>query len=330
MTNAVERLVNLALFFGKASGAAVTAEQVRTEVAGYPAEQDTAAFLRMFERDKEELRSWGLSITSDPDGSYRLDTESTFAAEVSFAPAEVAALTAVGSAMLQDPAFPFAEDLRFALAKLSSELPGCDSPVTARTADERPEDQGVAVAELDRAARLRKRAEFDYTNSRGEQKRHTVEPFGLFVRDGRWYLVARDIELGTERVYALARLTRLSVNTARPKSPDYDVHEGFDLSSFVGLPFQYGPGPSFEAVIGYEPEHAWRAEGLSAGKGRIDRLDGGKARWHVDARDEGRLLRWVMENGPGVYVVEPKTAHERLRHGLTRVADSHERGGDDA
>jgi hypothetical protein len=56
MTEAVERLVNLALFIAKAGPRGVTADTCRG-VEGYPGDQDVAAFLRMFERDKEQLRA---------------------------------------------------------------------------------------------------------------------------------------------------------------------------------------------------------------------------------------------------------------------------------
>lgn len=317
MTDPMERLVNLAFFFDKAGGSPVTAEQIRAEVAGYPLDQDTAAFLRMFERDKDDLRRAGLAIAADPDGTYRLDVKSTFATEVQLAPEEAAALRAVGLAMLEDPAFPFAEDLRFSLAKIATALDSGDTPVVARTADERPSEQGQAVAALDAAVATRKRVEFDYTNSLGEYKHHEVEPFGLFARDGRWYLVGRDVELDRQRVYALARLQDLAVNPKRPKSPDFDAPAGFDVASFVGLPFQYSPSPVVEVTLRFEPEHAWRARLLTAGKGRLEEASDGSALWKVDARDLDRLARWIVESGPGVVPVSPLELVDRLAKGLS-------------
>ena len=187
MPDATERLVNLALFLADARGP-VTAEQVRSQVEGYPADQDDTAFIRMFERDKDDLRLMGLRIESDSEGRYRLDTSSTFAGDLQLSAEEVAAVRVVGVALLDDPAFPFAEDLRFALAKIATAIEAPDAPVTGHLADESPSDQGTAVAALERAASARKRVRFAYVNSLGEHKSHEVEPYGLFVRDGRQLL----------------------------------------------------------------------------------------------------------------------------------------------
>ena len=53
-----ERIVNLAMYLS-AARAPVTWENIRSEVAGYPPEQSRDAFLRMFERDKKQLRESG-------------------------------------------------------------------------------------------------------------------------------------------------------------------------------------------------------------------------------------------------------------------------------
>jgi proteasome accessory factor B len=325
----MERLVNLAFFFDKAGGSPVTAEQIRTEVADYPADQDTAAFLRMFERDKDDLRRAGLVIAAEPDGTYRLDVASTFAAEVDLSAEEAAALRAVGVAMLDDPAFPFSEDLRFALAKIATALATGDTPVVARTADELPSEQGRSVAVLDAAVSARKRVAFEYTNSLAERKHHEVEPLGLFARDGRWYLVGRDVEIGERRVYALARLESLSVNPARPKSPDYEPPADFDVASFVGLPFQYASAEPFDAVLRFESEYAWRAPHLCANKGRLESHADGCVSWYVEARSASRLARWLIENGPGITPVSPPELVEILTTGLRQSSVVH-RGGLDA
>ena len=145
MTQPVERLINLAMYLA-AARAPVTTAGIREEVAGYPAGQDDTAFERMFERDKEDLRAAGLHIVSDAEGRNRLDTSSTFATGIPLTGAEAAAVRAVGLALLDDPAFPFAEELRFALAKIATAVDTPDAPVVARIADERPADQGASVA----------------------------------------------------------------------------------------------------------------------------------------------------------------------------------------
>jgi len=79
--SATERIVNLALFLASAHRP-VSATEISLSVAGYPRDQNEAAFNRMFERDKDDLRAAGLVITIDRSGdveSYRFDPDATYA-----------------------------------------------------------------------------------------------------------------------------------------------------------------------------------------------------------------------------------------------------------
>ena len=320
MAEAVERLVNLAIYLA-ATPVPVTAEQVRASVEGYPADQETDAFLRMFERDKEELRDAGFVILATED-AYRIDSGTSFASRVDLSPDEAAALRTVGIAFVDDPAFPFAESLRLALAKIATSLGAPDLPVASHLADESPAEQSTSVADLDRAITAHKRVTFGYTNSYGEHKQHEVEPYGLFVLDGRWYAVGRDTEKDETRVYTVARVESLAVNAAKPKSPDFEPPDDFEVVRYIGLPFQYGQD-AFEATLRFAPDVAWRAEVLSGGAGRLEPADDGSMRWIVFARSAERLAQWVIENGPGISAVGPLALVEALHSGLEKVASIH-------
>lgn len=320
MSEAVERLVNLALFLA-AAREPLSAERIRVELTGYPDGQDEAAFIRMFERDKEDLRAMGLAIESTPDGEYRLDPARTFVSGLELTPEEEMALAVIASVFIDDPSFPYAPDLKFALAKLGSSS-GADVPAIARLVDERPATQANAVAALTEATVSRKRVTFEYTNARGAQAVREVEPYGLFLHAGRWYLVARDRERVEARVYTVARMGSLSVNAARPRTPDFESPDDFDVGGFIGHPFQYGPGGLFDAVIRFSPAVAWRAPVLTGGTGEL-RSDARGLAWHVTARDRSRLARWVVANGPGIAIESPPAASALLRDGLARVRARH-------
>jgi proteasome accessory factor B len=325
VTDAVERLVNLAFYLADAREP-VTAGRIRADVEGYDADQDQAAFLRMFERDKEQLREAGFTILTDSEneGLYHLDRSATFSAGVELSPSEAAAVRAAGTAMLGDPSFPFTGDLRLALAKIGSAFTTDDVPAAARLADEDPERQGTLVAELSEAAEARKIVDFGYTNSLGASAPHRVEPYGLFLHDGRWYLVGRDTEKDDVRTYTLARMADARANPARPKSPDFERPAEFDVRRFLRLPFQYGSdAEQFEAVLSFSPRAAWRAESLAAGQGALKALDGGRVEWRVSARSRARLLQFVIENGPGIDVVGPDELKAELVGGLEAAVAIH-------
>ncbi len=325
MSDAVERLLNLALYLADAREP-VTAERIRADVNGYPSDQDTAAFLRMFERDKEQLRAAGFLFTGDESGAYALDRAGTFAAPVDLTAKETAAVRTTASAMLSDPSFPYADDLRLALAKISSGVDTDAVPAAARLADEDPARQGSVVAALSSAATRGKRARFEYTNSYGTSAPHEIEPYGLFLHDGRWYAVGRDTARDETRTYAVARIEGLAVETARPATPDFERPADFDVRSFVRLPFQYGPASEqFDAEVRFDASVAWRAESLAAGQGSLTEAgDGtGDVLWQVRAASLSRLLRFAIENGPGIQVTSPPDAGAALRSGLEEVVRAH-------
>ena len=321
MTDAAERLINLALFLAAARGF-VTAEQVRAEVDGYSSGQDEAAFIRMFERDKDELRAAGLDIVSDAEGRYRLDAQGTFAATVPLTPAETASLRVVAAAFADDPTFPFAEDLRLALVKLATNTDLPDPGTTVSLVEGGTAEDGERVTQLDEAAAARKRVEFDYVNARGEHKHHVVEPYGQFVRDARWYLVARDTDLDQIRVYSVARISSLEPNSARPKSPDFSVPDDFEIEHFIGLPFQYGAEDGV-VVVRFAPGSAWKAPGFARVNGTLKRAADGSALWTVTYRSGRSLRSWVVENGPGLTICEPKSLAKELDLELRAVAQAH-------
>jgi predicted DNA-binding transcriptional regulator YafY len=325
MSDAVERLLNLALYLADAPEP-VTAERIRADVHGYSSDQDQAAFLRMFERDKDQLRAAGFLLLGDEAGEYVLDRARTFASPIDLTAEETAAVRAAATAMLSDPSFPYRDDLRLALAKISSGVDTDAVPAAARLADEDPARQGAVVAALSSAASRGKRARFSYTNSYGDSAPHEVEPYGLFLHDGRWYLVGRDTARDEARTYAVARIEEPSVDTARPATPDFERPADFDVRSFVRLPFQYGlPADQFDAELRFDAGAAWRAESLAAGQGSLAQADDGSgdALWHVRAASLPRLLRFAIENGPGIRVTSPASAGPALRDGLEEVIRAH-------
>lgn len=325
--SASERIVNLALYLASARRP-VSAREIAAQVAGYPFGQNEAAFGRMFERDKDDLRRAGFVIEvdrSDDTERYRLNTDATFAGTVQLSPVEAVELRTAAAAMLADPSFPYTDDLRLALAKITAAggpLGSSSAIGPSLSADEDPVAQGAAVAELTGAIAARKHASFAYIGATGRSSRRRVEPWGLFARDGRWYLVAMDPDADGVRVFAIARIDGLEVGRSRPKSPDFERPAEFDVRAWMLMPFQYGPR-THEATLRLTGPAALRASSLTAGRGALTRAADGSVVWRVPVADETLLARWVAINGPGVGVVAPPSLREALESGLRRVVGLH-------
>ncbi|WP_431602636.1 helix-turn-helix transcriptional regulator, partial [Mycobacterium mantenii] len=96
-TSKVERLVNLVIALLSTRGY-ISAEKIRSSVAGYSDSVSTEAFSRMFERDKNELRDLGIPLEVgrasawDPTEGYRINRDAYALAPVDLTPDEAAAV----------------------------------------------------------------------------------------------------------------------------------------------------------------------------------------------------------------------------------------------
>lgn len=322
-----ERIVNLAIYLA-ANPRPVSATEIAAHVSGYPASQSPEAFGRMFERDKEDLRAAGLVICIDRSGAverYRLDESATYAETIGLTPLEAVELRTAAAAMLVDGSFPFADDLRPAIAKVvaATHSPAgyADAIVPSPSADESPELQGASVSLLAAAVADRKRVAFGYTGAQGRISRRDVQPWGLFARDGRWYLVAFDTEADGVRVFAVPRMTG-TVVAPRPKTPDFEPPADFDVSRYMVMPFQFG-ARTVEAVVGLTGPAARRATALTAGQGSLTRRVDGSFVWRVAVASPDLFARWIVAAGPGVSVLGPPELAGRLRSGLEEVVRLH-------
>jgi proteasome accessory factor B len=325
VSDSTERLVNLALLLASCSRP-LTAEQCRAAELGYPSGQDDAAFIRMFERDKDALRAAGLVIDVTDNGdteAYRLDSEATYAHPVELAGEEISAIRAVTAALADDTSFPFRDDLAFALGKLGTYGAEGTLATTEIADDEDSAGHSLDARALAEAVQTRKTVTFHYTNNAGETRRRTVYPYGVFFREGEWYVAGRDCDADMIKTFAVSRIRDLDVNPIRPRTPDFDRPEGFDVREHELLPFQIGP-VSAQARIRFEPDAAWRAPGLARGRGTIDTLPDGSVVWTVPVAHIARLASWLLDQGPGLLPVEPPELLTAVRDGLRAVAAAHE------
>lgn len=208
-----ERLVNLLILLLH-TRSYVTREQIRSTIEGYQAQSD-AAFERMFERDKDELRSLGVPIETgsndvlvDDEDGYRVRRADFELAPIDFTPAEQAVL---GAAVLvwQDSAASqaTAEALTTLRAAGNQVAVAGSQPLQPRI----PAEAGFD--ELWQAILERRRVEFGYRN----EPRH-LEPWKLLQRRGRWYVIGFDVDRGEQRQFKLARFTAAVRPVGKPQS----------------------------------------------------------------------------------------------------------------
>ena len=182
-----ERLINLTLAL-LATKRHLTKSEIFKAVAGYSGSPETME--RMFERDKDELRSLGIEIEVkgiDPlfedEQGYLIRSETFQLSENEFSKEELLYLTMAAN-LWHDSAL--GSDSKAALLKIQS-LSGPIESDAVNTPAVRDSESAALLSSAFEAVDTEQLIKFGYKG-----KERTAQPFGLYTRDGFWYLVARE------------------------------------------------------------------------------------------------------------------------------------------
>lgn len=308
-----ERLLNLLLCL-MATSRPVSRSAIRSVVPGYGDAPSEAAFERMFERDKDELRSMGIPIETVLDSGgdvegYRVSGDYALT-EVRLTSEELAVVSLAASvweeAVLAAPA-------RNALRKLEAvqagqvRSMGPDAGIRLRA-------QEGALVPLLAALRESRMATFDYRAGNAETSaRRRVDPWGVVAKDGHWYLVGHDRDRNGARVFRLSRIDGSVTVTAQPQQ--YPVAVGTDVAAMVG---------QMEADLQAEATVRVRA-GLAASLRAHQPVDPfADADIPVTAPTRAQLVSRICTAADGAVVLGPADIRDEVREVLARIREQHE------
>lgn len=185
-----ERLINLTLAL-LASKRYLSKAEILRNIPGYEGSPETKE--RMFERDKDDLRSLGIQIdvnNSDPlfedEQGYLIKSESFQFAENEFTKEELLLLTMAAN-LWHDSAVEL--DSQNALLKIQSLSGPVENDMTTTPTLRITEDWQLLVS-IFTAVQNKQILEFSY---RG--KKRQVNPYGLYSSNGFWYLIAFEINV---------------------------------------------------------------------------------------------------------------------------------------
>jgi len=299
----VERLVNLTIALLE-TRRPLTFEEIRRRTRYYP-QSDAASARRMFERDKEALRAFGIPIETRQDfgmddPGYLIDRRVYELRGVDLDAEEVGALAVavemVGSA---EGALP--------LAKVAARAPDpvAFDPPRARV--------GIPLDGMDAFAAPiveRRVVRFAYRTADGRSGIRTVEPYGIVRRRRAWYLVGRDRDREGPRGFRTDRMIG-DLEVVGPPAA-FVVPDGLDLGSVVS-------GPDVPPVdVRFSPSEDGRW--ALAARGGVDEDDGTV---RVAGVDPVRDRAWLLGIAPDAAVVGPRDVRESIRDALARVASAH-------
>ncbi len=302
----IERLINLIAALLDTTRA-LTAEQIRSRIAGYD-QESFEAFRRAFERDKEALRAMGIPLElskSDPfvdqEDAYSIPKARYYLPQLDFDPDEVAALKIAAEILLGA-----GEHASAALLKLSIDSPSAPTPAPrivwgANLAAEQPLLGRMYAALIERHP-----VTFRYHTAAGESSLRTVRPYRLLHRNGHWYVVGFDPDRSAIRAFRVSRIDAvIDVGT-----DDYEIPEDFDAGAHLGEAWAIGDEPH-TATVRFDQTMRWWAE-QNMPDCVVREAPDGALELELPVGNEDALISWAIGFGSAVEIIKPETARARL------------------
>jgi proteasome accessory factor B len=227
----IERLINLTIAL-LATKRYLTKSEIFKTVEGYEGSAETKE--RMFERDKDDLRSLGIEIevgSFDPlfndEAGYRIKQESYRLDLGQITPVEVSLLSLAAEAWQEAS---FGDVAQKALLKLRSiGIPG-DELMMPSTVN-KLSDGGQDIALISKAISLHQIMNFDYLDTEMSANSRSIVPISLSTRSGFWYLAGVDQDVEEIRTFRLDRIVGDITVTVGPA--DFEVPPGFNSKEAV-------------------------------------------------------------------------------------------------
>ena len=295
----LERLLNLTAALLH-TAQPLSASELRERMAGAYSE-DLAAFRRMFERDKADLRAIGMPIEvstlyrlDPPVEGYRIPARAYAGRDVRFDPDELAALhLATNLVRLEGGSGA-------GLARLGGAHGGDDGNAAEAVAEVGELPFHDSLSKLVSAAIGRRAVAFVYRDTKRQ-----VEPWRLSFHRGHWYLVGWDASQSEERMFRVDRIDGPVVDLGPAHRP---VGEGPDPRTVK--PWEFGAGDPIGVRVLVDADQAsWACH--RAGVDGEPRPDGSVV-LTLQVRDPAALRSFVLEFLEHAEILEPDWLRDEI------------------
>ena len=308
----IERLINLTIAL-LATKRYLTKSEIFRTVEGYEGGAETKE--RMFERDKDDLRSLGIAIevgSFDPlfndEAGYRIKSENYQLDLGEITPTEMSLLSLAADAW-QGAAF--AEQAQSAILKLSSigvpadpiDIPGFSPKLSNSSKD--LETIAGAIASSDFLI-------FDYLSPSLLAETREVIPVALSNKSGFWYVSGVDTGVEEVRTFRLDRVQ--GAIAVRKNKEHFEFPSEFELDSIDSA------SPNRFALIDVRKGKGHALRALAASVTDLGEWDQIK----VPIYSVDFLTAQILWHGHDVFVQEPADLRENVVHQLQALVGNHE------
>jgi proteasome accessory factor B len=306
-----ERLINLTIAL-LATKRFITKSEIFKTIEGYEGSSESKE--RMFERDKDDLRSLGIEIevgSFDPlfndeagyrikQERYQLDLGDVTALEISLLSL---AAQAWQGASLDDAA-------QRALVKLNSLGIAVDEE---NIPDSAPlfSDGGLDLPIITRAIAEHQILEFTYRNYELTDEVRSVVPIGLSTRSGFWYFTGVDQSIEEIRTFRFDRV--IGTFTVKKGPKDFETPENFDSKRI------FERDKDTHAVIDIRRGKGTSLRALASSTKSIGEWDQAQ----IPILDKRTLSALILWHGDDVYVHSPIELREIIIASLKDLVKTH-------
>jgi len=302
-----ERLLNLT-FMLLGTSRFLSKDQIRTAIGPYRESASEAAFERMFERDKEELRGLGIDIETgsfenyfDDEVGYRIRRDTAELPEIELTPEE-AAVVGVAANVWQETGL--AGESSRAIVKLKAAGLEIDPSVLSVAEPRLKADEPAFEAVLE-AATTRRPISFIYRRPGQDADVRHLQPWGVISWRDRWYVGGFDTDREETRLFRVSRIQGGVTFTDEPGS--FEVPADASLRDVAAQLFPPTPDRTAVLSVVHDRAHALRLIATS-----VTDIGGGRDEIVVPFALASELAAEIASFGTDVVAVAPNDVQDAV------------------
>lgn len=308
----IERLINLTIAL-LATKRYLTKSEIFSSVEGYEGSAETKE--RMFERDKDDLRSLGIDIevgSFDPlfndEAGYRIKQEKYQFELSDITPTEVSLLSLAAQAWQEASFGDVAQKALFKLRSIGVPSDELTIPGLVHKLD----DGGQDLALISKAIAEHQVLNFAYLDTQLQLNQRSIVPIALSARIGYWYLSGVDQDVQEIRTF---RIDRIKGEISTSKGPvDFEAPEGFDLTKTLTEPTSHD-----FALVDVRKGKAAALRALAASSQSLGEWD----RIKIPVFNFESLCSIIMWHGEDAIVQEPDHLRNLIIEKLETLVKAH-------
>ena len=296
-----ERLINLTLAL-LATKRYLKKSEILSNVAGYEGTQEAKE--RMFERDKDDLRSLGieievgdLDIFFEDEPGYRIPQKSYELNVPNLSGRELALLSIASSFWNDSVLGPNAQS---GIRKLQS----LGIPATLEfefRMKYRFDNPSELLEQIAKAILQKSRIKFAYDSS--SLKLRQLEPYRIVFWNSYWYLIGMDIDRAAIRLFKLSRFLG-AIETSKKKN-EFEIPSDFAVADHL-------PKSDVEVIYTSKIEIRRETGALLRQRGKLLSQGSEYDTYEINYENERMFLRELIWHGVNVRILEPVNLKEEL------------------